>query len=140
MTSAVVAGAGIAGLTAALALAAKGFASDRQLAKVVLIQAIGASASCEEQVALVHAALTALVRHDLEKALAMGLIPTQDTKVAARAIVGTCYELSMGWLRENDPEDLLGAVPALIEFNLRAIGYRLPSDKGTEGNSRAHSD
>ena len=110
-------------LMVSIRLAAKGFASDRQLARVVLIQAIGASAVCEEQVALVHAALAGLVRHDLEKAVHMGLIPEQNVQVAARAIVGTCYELSMGWLREHDPENLTDAIPALLEFNLRAIGY-----------------
>lgn len=111
-------------LMISIRMAARGFASDRELARVVLIQATGASPTCEEQVALVHSALASLVRHDLNKAVARRLIPEQDTGVAARAIVGTCYELSMGWLRENDPADLIEAIPALIQFNLRAIGYR----------------
>lgn len=104
------------------------FAHHRDLARIVLVQAAGASPEFESRLRTVHDAFADFVRHELDEAVAGGLIPPLDTRVAARAWVGTFYEVIMAWLSQPPLADaasaaaLLAAVPALARYNLRAIG------------------
>lgn len=111
-------------LEASIGAALRAFGQQENLARIVLLQGTGADPLFERRLAEVHSALAGLVRQDIEEAVAAGLVPPQDAAVAARAVVGTCYEVVTGWLRDGDPAEVEAALPALVEFNLRGIGYR----------------
>lgn len=98
------------------------FGQQEQLAKVVLIQAPGAHPLFDDRLRLIHAKLTTLVAEDLREAIADGLIPDQDEDVVARCLVGSLYEVLIGWLRDRNPTDLTKAKPTLMRYVMRGIG------------------
>ncbi len=97
------------------------FANHRDLARIVLVQAAGASPEFEGRLNELHDAFSGFVGLEIQEAMEAGLIDQIDVMVAARAWVGTFYEIIMAWLR-NPQEDLLQAIPALVKYNMRAIG------------------
>lgn len=100
----------------------KFFALRRELARVILVQAVADEPLFEDKIVALHSGLAMLVQLDLDNAVASGVIPPLDTSVAARAMVGTVYEVVLGWLLEDDPTDLFKALPTLVAYNLRGIG------------------
>lgn len=109
-------------LAASVETVVRVFAAQRDLAKIVLIQAVGAHPAFDERLAQVHGDFARLVRQDLDEAAAAGLAAPPDTGVTALALVGSLYEVIISWLRSGYPERLEEAVPTLVTFCLRGIG------------------
>lgn len=117
-------------LAASIPAAVDVFARNRDLARIVLVSAPGAGPAFEARLNAIHDAFAEFVRRELEEAIQFGLVRPLRTEVAARAWVGTFYEVIMAWLRcpaeapAGSPEALLSAIPALVEYNMAAIGAR----------------
>lgn len=112
----------IAKLKASITASMEVFARNRDLARIVLIQAAGAKPEFEERLAQVHASFAGFVEEDLREAGEEGLIPPIDAEIASLAWVGTFYEVIVSWLREGKPAELEPVIPALVSYNMRAIG------------------
>lgn len=112
----------VAKLMHSLEAALKVFASEPELARVILLQAGGARPSFTEELSAIHRTLSILIESDLEEGIELGHIPPQHVVVSARAFVGAAYELVMGWLLDGIPSDLEAAFPDLSLFVLRGIG------------------
>ncbi|MBI2874464.1 MAG: TetR/AcrR family transcriptional regulator [Firmicutes bacterium] len=112
----------LAKLGASIAQAVRVFAANRSQARIVLIEAVGASPAIDEKLASIHTLLAELVERDLREAVEEGLIPGQDLDISSKALVGTCYEVILGHLRDGRPASLEGSVPALLDLVFRAIG------------------
>lgn len=129
----------LAKLEASIRAAVAVFAHNRDLARIVLLQAAGASPEFEARLRKVHDAFAEFVRHELDEAVSAGVIEPLDSQVASRAWVGTFYEAIMAWLaappgsKEATADALLSAVPELVRYNLRAIGAPAPSGSGDGG-------
>lgn len=108
-------------LEASIRAAIEVFAGNRDLTKIVLVQAAWASPEFEGRLNELHDAFSGFIGLELQEAIESELIEPIDVIVAARAWVGTFYEIIMAWLR-NPEEDLLQTIPSLIRYNLRAIG------------------
>lgn len=111
-------------LEASLETAIRFFGQCPEIARLILLQAPGADPIFDHKLAEIHGGLTYLVREDLDEAVAQGVISPLDTKVAARALVGTVYEVMTGWLREGDPPSLEEALPTLLAYNRRGLGVK----------------
>lgn len=109
-------------LAASIETVVRVFAANRDLAKIVLIQAAGAHPLFDARLAQIHGDFARLVREDLEEAVAAGLVPPLDSETVSLAVIGSIYEVITSWLRGGGPERLEDAVPALIGFNLRGVG------------------
>ena len=116
-------------LAASIPAAIQVFAHNRDLARIVLIQAPGASPAFEARLAEIHDLFAGFVRQELAEAQGRGELPPIDPEVAARAWVGTFYEVIMTWLRSveadrdsNPARLLLQTIPALVKYNLAAVG------------------
>lgn len=109
-------------LEASITAAVTVFATNADLARIVLVQAAGADPSFEDRLAQVHRTLASFVRQDLDEAIGAGRLPPLDTEVAAMAWVGTFYEVIMSWLRDGRPDPLESSIGTLVAYNLRAIG------------------
>lgn len=115
----------------------RGFARNRDLARIVLLQTAGAHTAFGERVARLRGDFARLVQEDLDEAVAQELIPAQNTAVAARALVGSVNEVILAWLQGDFSEDLERAVPALCRFALRGVGGPdgTVRDGGVEGRT-----
>jgi AcrR family transcriptional regulator len=111
---------------AALRAGLETFALNRELARILLLEAVSLGPTYEAKRAEVHDRFAALIRLYLDQAVAEGSIPSLDTRVATLAWLGAVNEVVIQWLHTGEP-DLLGeAVPALTPMLLRSIGARNP--------------
>lgn len=94
----------------------------RELAKIMMIEAIGLNPSFERKRVEKLEFFSRFIQDKLEQALEQGVIPPIDSRVAAYAYVGAVNNVITHWLTHNEPENLLSAAPALIMFNQRGIG------------------
>ncbi len=98
------------------------FAREKQLAKILLIQAPGISKILNLKLVNIEKELVRLAKIDLDELMEQGLIPGQDTMISACAFVGTFRQVIISWLREGQPEDLEKSFETLLNYNLRGLG------------------
>ena len=114
---------GIAKVEAALGTVLDAFASHRALAKILLIEVVGLGRGFDPKLFPLRTRLTAAIRKHLDRAVADGSIPPQDTEAAARVWLGSINEVVTRWLYEEGGEPLERWQPALRELLLRSVGY-----------------
>ena len=110
---------------AALRAGLETFASNRELARILLLEAVSLGPAYEAKRAEIHERFAALIRGYLEEAAAEGSIPPLDMRVATLAWLGAVNEVVIQWLSRGEPDLLTEAVPALTPMLLRSIGARI---------------
>jgi TetR/AcrR family transcriptional regulator, fatty acid metabolism regulator protein len=106
----------------ALRAALETFARHRQLARILLLEAVSLGPTYEAKRAEVHRRFADLIKGYLDEAAAEASIPPLDTEVTTLAWLGAINEVVIQWLHTGRP-DLLGeALPALTRLLLRSIG------------------
>lgn len=100
-------------IDAALATVIDVFARHRRLARILLIEAAGLGHAFNQKLFSLHARIAELIRRQLERALAEGVIPPLDPEVAAYAWLGAINEIVLRWLYTEQPQDLRDALPQL---------------------------
>ena len=124
---------GIAKVEAALRGVLEAFAAHRGLARILLVEVAGLGHGFDPKLLAVRVRLTEAVKTHLDRAVADGAIPPQDTETAARVWLGAINEVVVRWLYAGPSEQLEDALPALSGLLLRSVGY----DKGAGiGNQR----
>jgi TetR/AcrR family fatty acid metabolism transcriptional regulator len=98
------------------------FAANRDLARILLLEAAGAGAAYQAKRVGVHGRFAALIRGYLDQAVGDEDIPPIDTAVATRAWLGALNEVVIAWLDGAEPARLQEAVPTLTSMLLRSIG------------------
>lgn len=114
---------GIRRVDAALKVCIEAFGRYRQLAKVVLVQAVGIGQAFEQKRLEVNQRFVAIIKRELDRAIAEGDIPPQDTEIAAFVWMGALYEIVIRWIYTGQP-DLARSLPALRSLLLRSVGVR----------------
>ena len=109
---------------AALRAGLETFAGNRELARILLLEAVSLGPAYEAKRAEIHEQFAALIRGYLDEAVAEGSIPPLDTRVATLAWLGAVNEVVIQWLSRGEPDLLREAVPALTPMLLRSIGVR----------------
>ena len=112
-------------LDAALGAALDAFAQRKRLARLLLVEAAGLGHAMDEHLMAVHERFIGLMRRQLDAAVAEGLIPPQDTEVAASAWMGALNEVVIRWLHLGQPAHLEDAKPALRSLLLRSVGLKI---------------
>ncbi|WP_028308678.1 TetR/AcrR family transcriptional regulator [Desulfitibacter alkalitolerans] len=97
------------------------FIKERNLAKLMLIQAPNASPLINTHLSALQDGLVQLTLEDLNEAVAKNLIPPQNTQVAALALVGGFYALLISWLKDDNPFDLTSATKYLFHYNMYGL-------------------
>jgi TetR/AcrR family fatty acid metabolism transcriptional regulator len=110
----------LAKVESALRAVLETFGRNRELARLILLEAVSLGPTYAAKRAEVHARFAALIRGYLDEAVADGAIPPIDTRVATLAWLGAVNEVVLGWLSEDT--DLAASVPSLTELLLRSIG------------------
>jgi AcrR family transcriptional regulator len=89
------------------------FGSHRLLARLILVDALGAGKEFATRLNELHAAFAGLIADCLDDAVVQGQIPPLDTRVAAHAWYGAVNHVVLRWLMTSEPRQLEDAYPAL---------------------------
>lgn len=112
----------VAKLDAALLTVLRTFASHRSLARLFLVEALGAGREFNQTMGEVHAQFARLIERRLDEAVAEGVIPPLDTRLAGRAWFGALHEVVTAWVLTEQPGRLEDVYPELRAFLLRSVG------------------
>jgi AcrR family transcriptional regulator len=110
----------------ALRAALETFARHRELARILLLEAVSLGPTYEAKRAEVHRRFADLIRAYLDEAAREGSIPPLNTDVATLAWLGAVNEVVVQWLHSGRPDLQTEALPALTRLLLRSIGAAEP--------------
>ncbi len=111
----------MAKVEAALRVVIETAAEQRDLAKILLVEAVGLGPEFEQNRLEIHRRFARVIQGHLDRAVAGGDIVPQDTALVARAWFGALNEVISQWLLSGS-EDLTARLPELRTLLLRSIG------------------
>ncbi|HXH21121.1 MAG TPA: isochorismate synthase [Dehalococcoidia bacterium] len=111
---------------AALVVVLRTFASHRSLARLFMIEALGAGKEFHRRLSEIHEEFASIIKEQLDEAVRLGVIEPLDTQVAATAWFGALNEVVMRWLLSGKPARLHDAYEALRPLLVRSVGVRVP--------------
>jgi AcrR family transcriptional regulator len=115
----------VAKFDAALLVVVRTFASHRPLARLFLVEALGAGREFNQRMLEIHANFAGLIERHLDEVVALGVIPPLDTRIAGKAWFGALNEVVTAWVLADHPADLEQEYPALRMFLLRSVGITI---------------
>lgn len=113
----------IAKVEAALRVVIETTTRQRDLAKILLVEAVGLGPQFEEKRLEIHRRFAHVVQRHLDRAVSDGDIPSQDTALASQAWFGALNEMISQWLVSGGPS-LTDRLPELRKLLLRSIGVQ----------------
>ena len=111
----------LAKVEAALRVVVETAAAQRDLARILLIEAVGLGPELEAKRLDIHRRFAEMIQRHLDHAVAEKSISPQDTALLARAWLGAMNEIVTQWLVRGDGS-LTRQLPALRTMLLRSIG------------------
>jgi TetR/AcrR family fatty acid metabolism transcriptional regulator len=106
---------------AALKVVLDTFASHRRLARLFMVEALGAGPEFNVRMLQIRASFADLIRQHLDDAVAAGAIPPLDTATAASAWFGAVNEVVIHWALAEHPGRLEDAYPTFRALLLRGV-------------------
>jgi AcrR family transcriptional regulator len=98
------------------------FAGHRTMARLFLIDAVGAGGAFQTELQRLHERFSALIAAQLAAAMEEGSIPPIDTAVAGMAWFGSLNEVVMRWLMSEPHARLEDAYEPLRALLMRSVG------------------
>jgi AcrR family transcriptional regulator len=98
------------------------FAGHRSMARLFLIDAVGAGAEFQAELQRLHARFSDLIAAQLDAAIVEGAMAPVDTTLAGVVWFGALHEVVMRWLMAEHPGRLEDAYPTLRAILLRSVG------------------
>jgi AcrR family transcriptional regulator len=108
--------------TAALRAVLQTFGGHRALARLLLVEALGAGHKFNSKMAELHQAFADLIKEQLADAVAQGLVPPLDLDIISVAWFGAINQVVTRWVLTGQPEHLEDAYPALRRLLLNGVG------------------
>lgn len=102
-------------------------AEQRDLAKILLVEAVGLGPEFEQKRLEIHSRFARVIQRHLDRALQEGDIPQQDTALVAQAWMGALTEVIAQWLVSGG-RPLRERLPELRALLLRSIGAKAAGD------------
>ena len=122
----------IAKADAALLAVLRTFARHRGLARLFMVEALGAGREFHERVLQIHSDFARVIKRQLDEAVAEGAIEPVDTDVASRAWFGALNEIVTTWVLSKKPGSLEESYRALRPILMRSVGVSDFSTKAQE--------
>ena len=97
------------------------FGSHRRLARLFLVEALGAGPEFNARMLEIRASFATMIRRQLDEAVSIGAIPPLDTATTASAWFGAVNEVVMQWAVSDAPGRLEDAYPTIRTLLLRGI-------------------
>ena len=98
------------------------FAGHRTMARLFLIDAVGAGEEFQAELQRLHERFSGLIAAQLDSAVEEGIIAPIDTRVAGMAWFGALNEVVMRWLMADSHGRLEDSYEALRAILLRSVG------------------
>jgi len=111
---------------AALLTVLRTFAKHRALARLFMVEALGAGREFHQRMAEIRNEFTTIIKRHLERAMEEGMIEPIDTEIAARAWFGSLNEVITQWILSERPKRLEDTYAVLRIFLLRSVGIQEP--------------
>lgn len=111
----------LAKVEAALRVVIETAAAQRDLAKILLVEAVGLGPESEQKRLEIHNRFAGLIRRHLDRAIEEGSLPPQDTALVSQAWIGAINEIISQWLVSGG-RTLASRLPELRALLLRSIG------------------
>lgn len=99
----------------------RAFGEHRLLARLLLVDALGAGKEFNDRLSALHASFAALIAGCLDEAVVLGQIAPLDTAIAAQAWYGATNQVVLRWLVTGEPSHLEGAFPELQRLLLYGV-------------------
>lgn len=112
----------VARADAALLTVLRTFGKHRGLARLFMVEALGAGREFHRRMAEIRGEFASVIQRHLDDAVRQGLIQPIDTEVAARAWFGTLNEVITCWILSGRPESLEDAYTALRPLLMQSVG------------------
>ena len=112
----------IAKADAALVSVLNSFSDHRALARLFMVEALGAGSEFNERMAEMRAEFAAVIEKHLSEAVSSGAIAPLDTAVASRAWFGALNEIILAWLMTETPGRLEDSYASLRPLLMRSVG------------------
>jgi AcrR family transcriptional regulator len=106
---------------AALRVVLETFGNHRRLARLFLVEALGAGPEFNARMIAIRAAFAELIRVHLDEAVQRGVIPPLDTATAATAWFGAVNEVVTHWALAERPGRLEDAYPTIRRLVFHGI-------------------
>ena len=119
----------IAKADAALLAVLHTFAKHRALARLFMVETMGAGHAFQRRMAEVHAEFATIIQRQLDEAVEQGVIEPLDTEIAGRAWFGALNELITDWVLLERPDRLEDTYAALRPLLMRSVGAVNRSDR-----------
>lgn len=97
------------------------FGEHRLLARLLLVEAVGAGKEFNERLQAMHGAFARMIAGCFDEAIALGQLPPFDTTIAAYAWYGAINQTVLRWLLAGEPRSLEEAYPTLRALLLHGI-------------------
>ena len=98
------------------------FSGHRTMARLLIVDALGAGRDFRAEIEHMHARFAGLIEGYLDQAIADGIIEPIDTRIAAQAWFGALNEVVTRWLVAEGAGPLEDAYPALRRVLFRGVG------------------
>lgn len=108
------------------------FARHRALARLFMVEALGAGREFHQRMAELRNDFIMIIKQHLDRAIEEGVIEPIDTEIAARAWFGSPNEVITQWILSGRPKQLEDAYAILRIFLLRSVGVQKPFPRGDE--------
>src|SRR3990170_1125741 len=112
----------VARADAALLTMLRTFAKHRALARLFMVEALGAGREFHRRMAEIRGEFAAVIQRQLDEAVRQEIIKPIDTEVAARAWFGALNEVITGWVLSGQPERLEDTYAALRPLLMHSVG------------------
>lgn len=112
----------VAKIDAALLVVLQTFASHRTLARLFLVDALGAGREFNARMMEIHRDFAGLIAQHLDDAIRLDAVAPIDTQIAGMAWFGALNEVVTNWVLEENPGPLEARYPALRTILRRSIG------------------
>lgn len=109
------------------------FGGHRSLARLFLVEAMGAGPEFHARIVALYDRFADFIRQNLDEAVANGTIAPLDTRIASLIWFGALNQIVTNWALSEDPPPLRDSYPALRALLLRSIGVdptRNPDARG----------
>ncbi len=109
-------------ITKAITLSLQTFETKKELARIMLIRAVGLSPEFERKRTADHQKISLVFEEIFKGLLQKKVINVPDAKIAAVLFTGSIYSIITYWLQESTTNDLVEFTVPLIVYNLQALG------------------
>jgi len=108
-------------LEAALNAVLEAFTGHRRVAKLALVELVGAGAEFQDALAELRLRFCRLIQTELDRGIENGTIAQINSRLVSMAWFGAINEIVLAWLRNENPTDLSRTISELRKMLIRSV-------------------